>query len=757
MNAALASVPESDHGEAPGLRGLLAKLLNAVRPEFRQDMLLFGPEDPVFGHRPCRVVGCRRTGRTHGLCPGHDCRWTAAGRPDLDHFVAITNPKMQKYQRPGPCLVPGCQRGIRRAVGLCQAHDALWRRHGEPELGPWLDQLPATKQPDDPSLTCRVGWCDLWPEPTATLCQVHHRRWLRRGRPDIARLVDELNDERQPGYEVIDLRPLPPRLRLELQYALQRRRDDGRVKTHPSTIQVVVSFLVQSHAQSLLDRSLPEWRDAWNQRYKARRANYLLAAFAFAHRMIEDLHLGSGWDLEFPRDVWRLRSLGFDSDIRVNFGRIGQPWLKELAKRWLRQRLSSGLSLNNIYASMQAINAFSHFLSSSTPKVKSSAQVDRLLLERYLADLSTQRIGLATRVTRVGQLNTFLTAVRMHGWDSSLPANAVFLREDYPKRGEQLPRALSEHVMAQLEDPGNLNRWTQPVWRLVTIILMRCGLRGGDALRLPSDCIVRDRNQAPYLKYFNGKMKREALVPIDHDLEQEIDEQQRRNQTRWPQGTPVLFPRRSANPDGTRPVGPAGYRAALIAWLKQCDIRDEYGSPITLTPHQWRHTLGTRLINRDVPQDVVRQILDHSSHTMTAHYARLADTTIRRHWERAQKVDVHGNTVIFDPDGPVADAEWAKQRLSRATQALPNGYCGLPLARSCPHANACLTCPMFLTTSEFLPQHRQQRLQTLQIINRAEAKGQSRLAEMNRQVAGNLEKIISALEIDGPGQVADAG
>jgi hypothetical protein len=64
---------------------------------------------------------------------------------------------------------------------------------------------------------------------------------------------------------------------------------------------------------------------------------------------------------------------------------------------------------------------------------------------------------------------------------------------------------------------------------------------------------------------------------------------------------------------------------------------------------------------------------------------------------------------------------------------------------------------MFLTTSEFLPQHRQQRLQTLQIINRAEAKGQSRLAEMNRQVAGNLEKIISALEIDGPGQVADAG
>ncbi|MDT5281624.1 MAG: hypothetical protein QOJ20_2819 [Mycobacterium sp.] len=37
---------------------------------------------------------------------------------------------------------------------------------------------------------------------------------------------------------------------------------------------------------------------------------------------------------------------------------------------------------------------------------------------------------------------------------------------------------------------------------------------------------------------------------------------------------------------------------------------------------------------------------------------------------------------------PLADAQWAKQHLARATMALPNGYCGLPLQQSCPHANA---------------------------------------------------------------------
>jgi len=151
--------------------------------------------------------------------------------------------------------------------------------------------------------------------------------------------------------------------------------------------------------------------------------------------------------------------------------------------------------------------------------------------------------------------------------------------------------------------------------------------------------------------------------------------------------------------------------------------------------------------------------IKHSSGEMTAHYARLHDTTVRRHWEAARKVNAKGEAVTIDPGGPLAEANWARQRLGRATQALPNGYCGLPVQKSCPHANACLTCPIFITTPEFLPRHREHRQQVLQIITAAEARGQLRLAEMNRQVLGNLDNIIAALQAD-PGlegrETADA-
>ena len=102
-------------------------------------------------------------------------------------------------------------------------------------------------------------------------------------------------------------------------------------------------------------------------------------------------------------------------------------------------------------------------------------------------------------------------------------------------------------------------------------------------------------------------------------------------------------------------------------------------------------TAATRLINRDVPQEVIRVLLDHESSEMTAHYARITDQTVRRRWEQATKVNIKGERINIDPQGPLAQAQWAKTRYGIATQTLPHGYCGLPVQKSCPHANACFS------------------------------------------------------------------
>ena len=54
--------------------------------------------------------------------------------------------------------------------------------------------------------------------------------------------------------------------------------------------------------------------------------------------------------------------------------------------------------------------------------------------------------------------------------------------------------------MAQVESEANLDRWTDPAGRLITLILMRCGLRIFSALTLDFDCLIHDAQDAPYLR-----------------------------------------------------------------------------------------------------------------------------------------------------------------------------------------------------------------------------------------------------------------
>jgi len=53
---------------------------------------------------------------------------------------------------------------------------------------------------------------------------------------------------------------------------------------------------------------------------------------------------------------------------------------------------------------------------------------------------------------------------------------------------------------------------------------------------------------------------------------------------------------------------------------------------MTTTTASIRHVPITPFtsFNKDVPQEVIRVLLDHQSTEMTAHYARLTDRTVRR-------------------------------------------------------------------------------------------------------------------------------
>ena len=601
---------------------------------------------------------------------------------------------------------------------------------------------------------CQVTDCHrgAW---SRLLCLAHYTRWRTHDRPELEAFCATTGPVRKrTGSELVDtfdLRELDAGLRLEVGYIVQCYHDDRTVRLLPGMVRGLVQLLAVADVASLLDRPLDAWLAdaAATERVDVTRLNGILR-YAFDH--FSDLLEGADADAEFARDVWRARMIGaatIKGTHQIRFDTIVQPWLREPVKRWARFRLAGGKKFASVDIDVRAVRWLSRFLTEQHPEVGDAANLTRGVLEHFLSWFASAGLAGHTSNTLLQSVRGFLDTCRRYGWMPGLPTTAAIYIDELPRRPQPLPRFVPEFVMAQIENPDHLALLPDDATRHLLLVIIETGLRASDACTLPFNPIIEDSVGWPCLKFFNHKMSAEQLVPLSAAAAEAIRAQQAHLRDQRPDGPPPrLFPSPHCNPDGARPVSAGTFRVRLNVWQDQIGLHDEAGLPVRVTPHQFRHTLGTRMINQGVPQHVVQRMLGHATPQMTARYAIVHDTTVRAAFDDYQRrrVDIGGQRLDFDPDALTAEAEWVKHNLARVAASLPNGYCGRPPQQDCPHPNACLTCPDFQTTPQFLPLHRRQRDDTLVLLAAAEQAGKTRLAANHRQVTSNLDQVIGALE-----------
>ena len=104
-----------------------------------------------------------------------------------------------------------------------------------------------------------------------------------------------------------------------------------------------------------------------------------------------------------------------------------------------------------------------------------------------------------------------------------------------------------------------------------------------------------------------------------------------------------------------------------------------------------------RLINDDVPLEVISRLLGHATVRLTERYARKRAAELRKELERVARkrrtVDYQGRAVKCDPQANDSEAQLVRHGIRG--QTLPVGGCGrLVVLGACNHANKCLTCPI---------------------------------------------------------------
>ncbi len=287
----------------PAPAGLKGKLMAIVRPQFRVDVYLPDPHDAVLGCPACLVPGCDRSAGEHRLCSAHARRWRAAGCPDLPVLFADPGPPLPGRIELTACSVDGCRYGV-NGLGLCMRHRDRWSHSGQADPAAWAATVPTVVEPGHRQ--CGLPFCTLWVHSDNLFCKAHHTRWCQLGRPAVADYITHCLDR---GKVRIHFSSAAAQLKLEFQYATQCRVDQQSIITPAAVVNWAIRLAADAGVSSLLDHDEQQWRMLTATNSANKPGTSYEGFLLHARTVVELLAEGTGWEVEYRRDIWRLHTL----------------------------------------------------------------------------------------------------------------------------------------------------------------------------------------------------------------------------------------------------------------------------------------------------------------------------------------------------------------------------------------------------------------------------------------------------------------
>jgi integrase len=213
-------------------------------------------------------------------------------------------------------------------------------------------------------------------------------------------------------------------------------------------------------------------------------------------------------------------------------------------------------------------------------------------------------------------------------WLHEMPALArLFHPDDIPRFDHRFPRPLTPEQDRLIQE--ELMR-RNDVASNALLLVRHTGIRIGECVDLPLDCL---RSLAPgqwALHVPLGKLYTERLVPIDDSVLQFVYR--------------LRFFRslRPDPPDGLLLARRRG-RNALLRQLRTelLHVRTALGIERRITPHMFRHTYATEMLRAGVSFPALMKLLGHASPEMTMNYAEFTPNDVYREFHELRSPSRH--------------------------------------------------------------------------------------------------------------------
>ncbi len=267
-------------------------------------------------------------------------------------------------------------------------------------------------------------------------------------------------------------------------------------------------------------------------------------------------------------------------------------------------------SANTVSAYCSDVFQFAEWVERSG--ITSPAHVERLLLRRYVASLTTRQFAKRTVARKVAALRRYYSFLRNRG-DIEIDPTVALRAPAGPAR---LPRVLEHGEVAALLDPvDDIEGEAEPAWRrrrddAVLEVLYGSGVRVGELCGLDVDSL----DLAAGAITVWGKGGKERRVPLSVPAVEALRAwlQARRDVVAVKTG-PALF----GNERGVR-LTPRDVRRII-------DRRSQRPTH----PHALRHSFATHLLDGGADLRVVQDLLGHSDVATTQRYTHVSKQRLR--------------------------------------------------------------------------------------------------------------------------------
>jgi integrase/recombinase XerD len=276
-------------------------------------------------------------------------------------------------------------------------------------------------------------------------------------------------------------------------------------------------------------------------------------------------------------------------------------------------QLEKGLSLNTIQAYNQDIKKLMQYLE-MTGNEKSATSIETNDLEGFIKYLNELGVSLRTQARIISGMKSFFNFLIVEEWIHRDPSEFI----EGPKLDRHLPDVLSIEEIESIFRAIDLSHPQGHRNKAMLDTLYACGLRVSELVTLRLSNLFMDIG---FIKVL-GKNNKERLIPIGQQAINSIlyyYEYQRKLQNNIAKGhEDYLFLNRN---------GKKLSRVMIFLLIK--DLVSRAGIEKSVSPHTFRHSFATHLVEGGADLRAVQEMLGHESITTTEIYTHLDNSFLR--------------------------------------------------------------------------------------------------------------------------------